>query len=376
VILWIYLLALARFCTAWAALETGSAFEGMGAAREVSYAVITEAAIISAVLTLSLQSSSVSLNAMLTPSFGSGGVLLAGGLFAVLLAENCRVPFDDPNTHLELTMIHEVMVLDHSGPPLAVILHGASMKLLMFSLLLVQAVVPMEGLAAGTRSGVLVLGVLLVMLGVGLAESLMARLAFRRVPLLLTTAFLLCVFAAVQGMLLGTMPMVIEREPSVLLLLIAVATIAIKGLVIPSLLRKAMRTANIDRDLSPLVSYVPSLLLGAAGMIGAVTLANRLPLLPEHHESLLVAGSLASVFTGLLLLVGRSKAISQVCGYLILENGIYLFGLLLLHSVPLLVEGGILLDLTVAVFVIGIIVDRIQRAFDTLDTRKLTVLRE
>jgi len=118
------------------------------------------------------------------------------------------------------------------------------------------------------------------------------------------------------------------------------------------------------------------LLLGAAGMIGAVVLAHRLPLLPEHRESLLVAGSLASVLTGLLLLIGRSKAISQVCGYLILENGIYLFGLLLIHSTPLLVEGGILLDLTVAVFVTGIIVDRIQRAFDSLDTRKLTVLRE
>lgn len=207
-----------------------------------------------------------------------------------------------------------------------------------------------------------------VLIGLAMGLNLIA-LGTSRLPTLIRVA-------AVQGMLLGTMPMVIEREPSVLLLLIAVATIAIKGLVIPSLLRRAMRTANIDRDLSPLVSYVPSLLLGAAGMIGAVTLANRLPLLPEHHESLLVAGSLASVFTGLLLLVGRSKAISQVCGYLILENGIYLFGLLLLHSVPLLVEGGILLDLTVAVFVIGIIVDRIQRAFDTLDTRKLTVLRE
>ena len=111
-------------------------------------------------------------------------------------------------------------------------------------------------------------------------------------------------------------------------------------------------------------------------MIGAVVLARRLPLLPEHRESLLVAGSLASVLTGLLLLIGRSKAISQVCGYLILENGIYLFGLLLIRSTPLLVEGGILLDLTVAVFVTGIIVDRIQRAFDSLDTRKLTVLRE
>ena len=87
-------------------------------------------------------------------------------------------------------------------------------------------------------------------------------------------------------------------------------------------------------------------------------------------------GALASIFTGFILLIGRAKAISQVCGYLILENGIYLFGLLLIRSTPLLVESGILLDLTVGVFVIGIIVDRIQRAFDSLDTRKLTVLRE
>jgi hydrogenase-4 component E len=85
---------------------------------------------------------------------------------------------------------------------------------------------------------------------------------------------------------------------------------------------------------------------------------------------------MASIFTGFVLLVGRVKAISQVCGYLIMENGIYLFGLLLIHSTPFLVESGILLDLTVGVFIIGIIVDRIQRAFDSLDTRKLTTLRE
>jgi hydrogenase-4 component E len=98
--------------------------------------------------------------------------------------------------------------------------------------------------------------------------------------------------------------------------------------------------------------------------------------LPEHTGTLLVPGAMATIFTGLILLIGRVKAISQVCGYLIMENGIYLFGLLLIHSTPLLVESGILLDLTVGVFVIGIIVDRIQRAFDSLDTRKLTVLRE
>jgi len=195
VLLLIYLLALARFCTAWAAMETGSAFEGMGAAREVSYAVLAEAAIIAAVLSLSVQTGSVSLATMLSPSAGAGAVLLAAGLFVVLLAENCRVPFDDPNTHLELTMIHEAMVLDHSGPPLAAILHGASIKLLLFSALLVQAVFPMGDLSPLAAAGTLAAGVLLVTLGVGLVESLLARLAFRHVPLLLTTAFLLCLFA-------------------------------------------------------------------------------------------------------------------------------------------------------------------------------------
>ena len=205
---------------------------------------------------------------------------------------------------------------------------------------------------------------------IGLAMGLnLVALGTSRLPSLIRVA-------ALQGMMLGIMPLLIEHEWRVMVLVIAVATVIMKGIVIPALLHRAMRTANIDRDLDPLIGFLPSLLLGAAGMIGAVVLARRLPLLPEHRESLLVAGSLASVLTGLLLLIGRSKAISQVCGYLILENGIYLFGLLLIRSTPLLVEGGILLDLTVAVFVTGIIVDRIQRAFDSLDTRKLTVLRE
>ncbi|MDD2765875.1 MAG: NADH-quinone oxidoreductase subunit H [Opitutaceae bacterium] len=195
VLLLVYLFAVARFCTAWAALETGSAFEGMGAAREVSYAVLAEVALITAVLSLSVQTGSVTLATMLAPTAGAGAVLLAGGLFAVLLAENCRVPFDDPNTHLELTMIHEVMVLDHSGPPFAVILHGASLKLLLFAVLLSQAVLPVAGLPPTAATIVLGGAVLAVTVGVGLVESLLARFAFRRVPLLLTTAFLLCLFA-------------------------------------------------------------------------------------------------------------------------------------------------------------------------------------
>jgi formate hydrogenlyase subunit 4 len=195
VLLLIYLMATARFCTAWAALETGSAFEGMGAAREVSYAVLTEAALMTAILSLSVQTGSVSLDGMLSLSSGAGAVLLAAGLFSVLLAENCRVPFDDPNTHLELTMVHEAMVLDHSGPPLAVVLHGASMRLLLFAVLLSEAVLPLGRLAPVPAAAALAGAVAFVAAGVGLVESLLARFAFRRVPLLLTAAFLLCLFA-------------------------------------------------------------------------------------------------------------------------------------------------------------------------------------
>ncbi len=205
---------------------------------------------------------------------------------------------------------------------------------------------------------------------IGLAMGLnLIALGSSRLPALIRTMSL-------QGVVLGIMPLLMEARFDWQVWLVAFATIGGKGLIIPALLRRAMRAANIQREVDPFIGFVPSLLLGAGGTIAAVALARALPLLPEHAGSLLVPGALASVLTGFILLIGRAKAISQVCGYLILENGIYLFGLLLIHSTPLLVEAGVLLDLTVGVFVIGIIVDRIQRAFDSLDTRKLTVLRE
>ncbi|PTX90825.1 hydrogenase [Opitutus sp. ER46] len=211
-------------------------------------------------------------------------------------------------------------------------------------------------------------GPLNLLIGVAMGINLIA-LGIGRVPSLITAV-------AIQGIALGVMPFLIEEHVGLLVGSVAVGTIVVKGFVIPTLLRRAMRTANVDREVEPSIGFVPSLLLGAGGTIAAVAFAHTLPLLPEHAGSLLVPGAGACVLTGFVLLIGRSTAISQVCGYLILENGIYLFGLLLIHATPLLVEAGILLDITVGVFVIGIIVDRIQRAFDSLDTRKLTVLRE
>lgn len=212
-------------------------------------------------------------------------------------------------------------------------------------------------------------GILNLLIGLAMGLNLLA-LGSSRLPSLIRAM-------SVQGMLLGMMPLAMESETlDWRVVLVVLATLVGKGVVIPGLLRRAMRAANIEREIEPFIGFVPSLLLGAGGTIAAVALARGLPLLPEHAGSLLVPGSIASVLTGFILLIGRAKAISQVCGYLILENGIYLFGLLLIHSTPLLVESGILLDVTVGVFIIGIIVDRIQRAFDSLDTRKLTTLRE
>jgi len=212
-------------------------------------------------------------------------------------------------------------------------------------------------------------GNLNLLIGLAMGLNLLA-LGSSRLPSLIRAM-------SAQGVVLGVMPLLLEQgRLDWGVLLIALATMGGKGVIIPGLLRRAMRSANIERESEPFIGYIPSLLIGTGGTITAVALARALPLLPEHAGSLLVPGSIASLLTGFILLIGRTKAISQVCGYLILENGIYLFGMLLIRTTPLLVESGILLDITVGVFVIGIIVDRIQRAFDSLDTRKLTTLHE
>jgi hydrogenase-4 component E len=205
---------------------------------------------------------------------------------------------------------------------------------------------------------------------IGLAMGLnLVALGSSRLPSLIRTV-------AAQGVILGIMPMVLAGGIDWRVSVVALATVVGKGLVSPGLRARAMRAVSIERELEPIIGFEVSLLLGAGATIAAVAGARWLPLLPEHAGSLLVPGAMATISTGFILLVGRVKAISQVCGYLILENGIFLFGLLLIEATPLMVEAGVLLDLTVGVFVIGIIVDRIQRAFNSLDTRKLTALRE
>jgi formate hydrogenlyase subunit 4 len=203
-ILLAYLLGLSRFFTASAALDTGSPFEGMGAAREVTFTCLAEPAFFLGLLTLAKLSGSLQLGTMLggalAQHWSSAGASLALVLVSwliVLLVENSRIPFDDPNTHLELTMIHEVMVLDHSGPALGMILYGAALKLFIFSALVVRLVFPPTGGHPWLDWPLFALGMLAVAVLIGVVESMMARLRLTHVPVLLVAACLLSAFGVI-----------------------------------------------------------------------------------------------------------------------------------------------------------------------------------
>jgi formate hydrogenlyase subunit 4 len=202
-ILFAYLFALARFFVAAAALDTGSAFEGMGAAREVSFSCLAEPALFFGLLVVAKISGTLTLSSMLTAPWSTGWitagaplVLVLASWFVVVLVENSRIPFDDPNTHLELTMIHEVMVLDHGGTAFGLVLYGAAMKLFVLGALVSRLVVPFHPVAALDWLS-FVAGMLLLAVVIGVVESVMARLRLVRVPQLLVTACLLSAFGLV-----------------------------------------------------------------------------------------------------------------------------------------------------------------------------------
>ncbi len=202
----IYLLGLARFATVLAALDTGSAFEGMGSSREMQFAVFSEPAFFLGLAALARITGHTSLPGMFAALTGDTWraaapvlALLTVSFFIVLLAENSRVPADDPNTHLELTMIHEAMALDHSGPDLGYILYGASLKLWLFGSLIGSMLLPHSGSWA-CDCGLFVLLMLCVAVGVGLVESVMARLRLINVPYMLITAFAFSALALIFQM--------------------------------------------------------------------------------------------------------------------------------------------------------------------------------
>ena len=181
--------------------------------------------------------------------------------------------------------------------------------------------------------------------------------------------------AAVQGALLAGLPIALYPHPSVHVLGLALGTFAVKAVVLPYFLTRAIREAAVRREIEPLVGFTASLMLGAATIALAFLIAPRVAA-PMPQSSMLVPVALSTVMVGLLVLTTRNKALTQVIGYLVLENGIYTFGLSQAERVPFLVDVGVLLDVFAGVFIMGIVVFQINREFDSISSARMTELRD
>ena len=182
---------------------------------------------------------------------------------------------------------------------------------------------------------------------------------------------------ALQGLLLGLLTLATWRDDaSFRAPILALASTGLKGIAFPWLLSRALRDAEVRREVEPLVGYGPSVLTGMLGLVAALWLASRLPLPSPPISSLVMPVALFTMLAGLFLIVSRRQALMQVLGYLVMENGIYTFGVGLVQGTPMLVELGVLLDVFVAVFVMGIAIFHISRAFDHIDTDRLRTLTD
>jgi hydrogenase-4 component E len=181
--------------------------------------------------------------------------------------------------------------------------------------------------------------------------------------------------AALQGAFLAALPVALHHGLTVHILALGLGTLIVKSIVLPAFLQRAIREASVRREVEPLIGFTASVCLGAVALALSFAVAQRLPL-PESQTALLVPVALATVIVGLIVLTTRNKALTQVVGYLILENGIYVFGLSQAERVPFLVELGVLLDVFVGVFIMGIVVFHINREFDSLSSARLTELKD
>ena len=193
-----------------------------------------------------------------------------------------------------------------------------------------------------------------------------------------TSRLRVCIrLAAAQGLALGLLPLLSWHESlTVRVVLFALGSMALKGVLFPWLLNRGMREAEVSREVEPYVGYGLSMLAGVAALAGMLWLGSRLPLPLATASPYVVPMSLDLTLVGLFLIVARRKALNQVLGYIVLENGVYLFGVSLALEVPFLVELGVFLDVFVAVFIMGIMLFHINREFDHIDADRLSALKE
>ena len=182
---------------------------------------------------------------------------------------------------------------------------------------------------------------------------------------------------ALQAFALAVIPLSLTARPwPPRLMILLLLTLTVKGALLPWLLRRAMRTANVEREIEPFIGYTASVLIGAALLGLSFLIIQPLKASAPTGLTSLLPGALFTTLTGLLIIITRRKALAQVVGYLTMENGIYAFGAALAVKEPLLVEMGVLLDVFVAVFIMGITIYQINREFDHIDTDRLSELKD
>ena len=209
------------------------------------------------------------------------------------------------------------------------------------------------------------------------ADIIMIFLVLTNMMLLGLSRLGACIrMVALQGVALGFLPLILnDWDMEAHLVLFSIVIISLKGIVFPWMLNRTLRELATQREVEPFIGYGISIIAGTIALVMCMWLSSRLPFPEPLMSPLIVPVAFFTIMSGLFLIISRKKALTQVLGYLVLENGIYAFGVALVRQQPMLVELGILLDIFVAVFVMGIAMFHINREFDHIDTDQLSRLR-
>ncbi|EKE18909.1 MAG: NADH dehydrogenase [uncultured bacterium] len=416
-------------------LEPGSAFGGMGSSREMTIAALLEPTIIMIFAGMSFATGSSTIDGMLAAPIVFSQphlLLLVIALILVALGENARYPLDNPATHLELTMVHEAMILEYSGPYLAMLEYASAIKLTVFALLISSFLFPNTlVMAAGFGIGALALGivfavikVVVVALLLALIESTIVKMRFYRLSEYFSIAFFVALFGmaialissfsiialeyhnlfatlavifvvllfgrvrlkamvryyafsslAIAGIAMG-MSRLLPEDERMHLWIFAIVTIAIKSIGVPFVIRMMggakKSLTNLPSFLRPGSSYILAVIVLA---ITFFTLKNT-PIVELAELSSLLYASVGLVVVGLLMMVVQRNIYSQIVGLLVIENGVTVFVLATVESLPLAIELGVFFVTVISAFILSMLSARIGKFHGSADTDELRKLTE
>ncbi len=205
------------------------------------------------------------------------------------------------------------------------------------------------------------------------ADTIMIFLILTNLSLLASSRFNACIkIVALQGVIVGLLPLIAANGPlTIYSYLLALLIVTVKGILFPYLLKHTLRSVNVRREIEPFIGYGASIIIGVLALIVSFWLTTHIPFHDKILSTTAPAVAFFTIFCGLFIIVSRVQALTQVMGYIVFENGIYIFGSALLIEQSFLVELGIILDVFVVVFIMGITMFHISRAFDHIDTDRL-----